>query len=328
MSGVYPLKFEPLIVPKPWGGSRIAAIHPELGIPPTKPTGESWEFVDLPGKSSVIANGPWKGRTFAQILIRSGEELISDVRPTSQGGFPLMIKYLDAREDLSIQVHPSSGHGAKTEALYVINAEKDAVIYRGFNEQVSAQQARTAIENGTIAEQLARVRARPDRCYFMPGGTCHAYGAGIFGVEIQIPSETTFRVFDWGRGDRDLHVEEAIACMNLQPANVAENEKRSHVAGVYTSMSMICNCDYFTIEKVRMAESWEQEIPYDRPSLWIVLEGRGKIIDSPAGIDVAFAKGDVLFVPPNMPQAKVILEKDTQWLDVQIPHGPNEVRLA
>lgn len=321
-------------MPKPWGGRKIAALGREFPDPNT-PIGESWELVDLPGQSSVVSNGPLAGTTLHEILNSAGGDLLSEVKPTAEGGFPLLVKYLDARENLSIQVHPDVEYAAanpgvrsKTEALYVLEAEPGAVIYRGIKPGVSPQQFRRDIESGAVVGDMIQIPAKAGQCLFLPGGTCHAYGAGILGIEIQTPGDTTFRVYDWGRGDRDLHIEESLACIDFEARAFAAAERRTHVGGVFTTMSKICTCDAFTIEKVRMVEEYGQEIPYDRPAVWVVLEGTGVITGSPAGVDVEYKAGDVLLLPACLHDAAVQIRSNTVWLDVQFPRVGTDILLA
>ena len=165
----------------------------------------------------------------------------------------------------------------------------------------------------------------------MPSGTCHAIGPNVLLCEIQTPSDSTFRLYDWGRPEtpeRHLHIEEALACMHLQPTDVREIEKRSHIAGVFTTVSRLCSCDDFTIEKVRMFEGFGQEISYNRPAVWVVLEGAGTISKTPAKVDVPFGKGDVLLMPACMDDARVDMDADTVWLEVQFPQRLEEQRFA
>lgn len=331
---LYPLRFRPTLVPKPWGGRKIAQLGRDL--PPSgEPIGESWELVDLPGKSSVVTNGPLAGRTLQELIAIDPEPIMADVRLTAEGGFPLLVKYLDARENLSIQVHPDVAYAAehpgvrsKTEAIYVLEADPDAVVYRGIKPGVSPQQFRRDIDAGTVVEDLIRSPARAGQCLYLPGGTCHAYGAGIFGVEIQTPGDTTFRLYDWDRTNRELHIEEALACIDFESREFAAAQRRTHVAGVFTTMSKLCTCDAFTIEKVRMVEEYGQEIPYDRPAVWVVLEGSGVITGSPAGVDVEFKRGDVLLLPACLHDAAVKIRRDTVWLDIQFPRVGTDILLA
>ncbi len=331
---LYPLSFRPILVPKPWGGRKIASLGRDLSSADA-PIGESWELVDLPGKSSVVASGPLAGQTLRQILTSDPAAVMGDVRLTAEGGFPLLVKYLDARENLSIQVHPDVAHAAanpgvrsKTEALYVLEVEPNAVVYRGIRPGVSPQQFRRDIDSGAVVQDMIEVPAKAGQCLFLPGGTCHAYGAGIFGVEIQTPGDTTYRLYDWGRTNRNLHIDDALACIDFEARSFPAAERRTHVAGVFTTMSKICSCDSFTIEKVRMVEEYGQEIPYDRPAVWIVLEGSGVITGSPAGVDVAFKRGDVLLLPACLHDAKVKIHTNTVWLDIQFPRVGTDILLA
>lgn len=333
----YPLRFRPLFVDKPWGGRKIAGLGRDLPGPPQRPVGESWELVDLPGRSSVVADGPLAGRTLRDLFDSDAASLMGDLRPTPEGGFPLLVKYLDARENLSVQVHPDAAYAAahpgarsKTEALYILDAEPGAVVYRGVKPGVSPQQLRRDAESGNIVDDLIATPVKAGQCLFLPAGTCHAYGAGVFGVEIQTPGDTTFRLFDWGRTDRELHLDEALACVNFETgaADFARAERRTHVAGVFTTLSKVCTCDAFTIEKARMVEQYGQEIPYDRPAVWVVLEGSGVITGSPAGIEVEFKQGDVLLMPACLHEARVQIRRDAVWLDVQFPRVGTDILLA
>ncbi len=331
---LYPLRFKPMFVPKPWGGRRIASLGRDLPAS-GEPIGESWELVDLPGRSSVISSGPLAGRTLHDVLEADPRALLGDVRPTSEGGFPLLVKYLDAQENLSVQVHPDAAHAdadqgirSKTEALYILHAEPGAVVYRGITPGVSPQQFREDLQAGRVVEDLIQTPVKQGQCLYLPGGTCHAYGAGILGVEIQTPGDTTYRLYDWGRTDRELHIDEAMACIDFGARDFARAERRTHVAGVFTTMSKLCSCDAFTIEKVRMVEAYGQEIPYDRPAVWVVLEGSGVITGSPAGVDVEFGSGDVLLLPACLHDAALRIHRNTVWLDIQFPRTGTDILLA
>ncbi|MCC6908180.1 MAG: class I mannose-6-phosphate isomerase [Phycisphaerales bacterium] len=331
---LYPLRFKPVFVPKPWGGRRIASLGRDL--PPSgEPIGESWELVDLPGCSSVVSNGPLAGRTLHDVLAADPRAVLGDVRPTGEGGFPLLVKYLDAQQNLSVQVHPDAAHAdpdrgirSKTEAIYILHAEPGAVVYRGIKPGITPQQFRKDIESDRVVEDLIQTPVKQGQCLFLPGGTCHAYGAGIMGVEIQTPGDTTYRLYDWGRTDREMHIDQAMACIDFEARDFARAERRTHVAGVFTTMSKLCSCDAFTIEKVRMVEEYGQEIPYDRPAVWVVLEGEGVITGSAAGIDVEFGSGDVLLLPACLHDAAVKIRRNTVWLDVQFPRAGTDILLA
>lgn len=323
---LYPLKFRPIFVAKVWGGRRLASLGRDLpGEDDSTPIGESWELADLENARSAVANGPLEGWTLRDVIEEHGEELLGTLE-LMDGRFPLLVKYLDARRPLSVQVHPTDtyvkdhpDHHVKSEAWFILEAEPGAVIYRGVKDGITREQFRRRLEERTIVDALVEVPVKAGDLYYLPSGTCHALGGGIVLAEIQTPSDSTFRLFDWDRTDREMHIEEAMKCIEVGPPDVRRNERRSHIAGVFTTVTRLCSCEHFYIERVRMSEGYGQEIPYARPAVWIVLEGDGMISRTPAGVDVPFSRGDVLLIPANMDKARVDLRADTVWLDVQFP---------
>ncbi len=347
---LYPLKFTPIYKSKVWGGRTLEKLGRTLPDGPATLIGESWEIADLGATSasgggggearSVIADGPLEGRTLHDAIAQFGPALIGDLLLTESGEFPLLVKYLDAGENLSVQVHPSAEYAAahpeahlKSEAWYIVHAEPEAVIYKGLHEGVTPQQIRQAITAGSQADVEAlmiRVPVKAGDCHYLPSGTVHALGGGILVAEVQTPSDTTFRVYDWGRTGRELHVEAALASMHMGPARTQAYEKRTHIAGMFTTVSKLVSCEHFRIEKVRMSEAYEQEIPYDQPTVWMVLEGAGRITPGiPArqgkhprpGGPVTFSAGDTLLMPAKMPDARVAFDQDTTWLEVSFPQA-------
>ncbi len=337
---LYPLRFEPIYKEKVWGGRALERLGRALPGDAT-PIGESWELADLATGSasgggaaaqrSVIANGHLAGKTLHDAVSVYGERLLGRLRLTDDGGFPLLVKFLDARQNLSVQVHPSPQYAAthegvhlKSEAWYVVDAEPDAAIYKGVREGVEPEAFREAIDRGGVEELMIRVPVKVGDCHYLPSGTCHALGAGVVVAEVQTPSDTTFRVYDWGRTDRQLHIDEAMACIRFGPAEVGRYEQRSHIAGVFTTMSRLVTCEHFRIEKVRMTQSYEQEIPYDQPAVWIVLEGGGTIEPGGGREGVRFERGQTMLIPAGMDDARVALAEDTVWLEVTFPQAMSE----
>jgi mannose-6-phosphate isomerase len=236
----YPLTFVPLLYDKVWGGDRLA----RLGKPVKAgaKVGESWELADLGQTSasgagggaarSVIASGALAGKSLHDAITAWGHNLLGAARLADDasgvagaGGFPLLIKFLDARENLSVQVHPSPAYAArhpsaklKTECWYILDAEPGAVIYKGLRPGLTAGDFRAHIADGTVHQDMIAVPAVVGECHNLPSGTVHALGAGVVVAEVQTPSDTTFRVFDWGRAGRELHVEQALACIDFPPA--------------------------------------------------------------------------------------------------------------
>ena len=266
-SPLYPLKFEPIYKEKVWGGRTLKKLGHALPGDDDALIGESWELADLGQTSvsgggggqerSVITNGPLTGSTIQDAMSRFGTSLMGRLKPTEHGGFPILVKFLDAQSNLSVQVHPSPTYAQahpeahlKSEAWYIIDAEPDAVIYKGVQDGVTPEQFRDAIDAGTVEDLLIKVPAKSGDCHYLPSGTCHALGSGILVAEVQTPSDTTFRVYDWGRTDRELHIEQAMQCIRWGPPDVTAFEQRSHIAGMFTTVTRLVTCEHFRIEKV------------------------------------------------------------------------------
>ncbi len=349
---LYPLKFEPIYKEKVWGGRTLEKLGRSL--PTGQKIGESWELADLAATSasgggggaerSRVRNGPLAGKTLREVIDIYGPRLLGRLPVNDAGEFPLLVKFLDASENLSVQVHPSPEYARshpeahlKSEAWYVVDCVPGSVIYKGVKPGTTPEDFRRAIESNHVEELMIAVPVKPGDCHYLPSGTCHALGAGILVAEVQTPSDTTFRVYDWGRTGRELHVEQALACIDFSgggPANARRHEKRSHIAGMFTAVSHLVSCEFFRIEKVRMTEGYEQEIPYDQPTIWMVLEGRGWITpgsDAPgsgtpasAAKPVDFQRGDTLLIPAHSSDARVRLDADTVWLEVSFPQAMNQ----
>ena len=220
-----PLVFAPILVPKPWGGGRLAD---DWGKSPPDDGryGESWEISPLSGEGrgpSVAEGGPYHGLSLPEIAGRLGERLLG-----SFPDFPLLFKFLDAREALSVQVHPSRACAArhphlagKTESWYVMDAAPGAVIYRGLREGVSVAEVRAAAGTRRMVELLRAYPARPGDFHHLPGGTVHALGAGVMAAEPQTPGDVTLRLYDWteeyDRPRRPLHTEQALLALEIDP---------------------------------------------------------------------------------------------------------------
>ena len=331
---LYPLKFSPIYKEKVWGGRTLEKIGRTLPGDSNTKIGESWELVDLSTTSvsgggggaerSVVSNGDLAGKSLHELIEQFGKDLIGDLPLTEDGNFPLLVKFLDANEHLSVQVHPSQEYAdthddafLKSECWYVVNATSNGCIFKGIKQGVTPQQYRKAIEDGNVEELMIKIPVKAGDCHYLPSGTCHALGAGVLVAEVQTPSDTTFRVYDWGREGRELHIDQAMACIDFGPCDV-EEDKRSHVAGMFTTVTRLVTCEYFILERIKMSESYEQEIPYDQPAVWMIVEGDGEII-MPDGTITEFTKGETLLIPAKMDGAKVKLNNDTVWLETTFP---------
>lgn len=327
---VYPLILEPILKHRIWGGRRLES-QLRKRLPPGEAIGESWEVADLEDDQSIVAIGPEKGKTLGQLVRLWGEDLVGRAK-LIDGRFPLLIKFLDAFQPLSVQVHPDQAAAArlggrvriKNEAWYVIDADQDAWILRGVRAGVDDATLRSALDAGRVESVLNRVPARPGHCYYLPSGIVHALGPGVLVAEVQTPSDVTYRLHDWGRTDpatgrpRELHIENALASVRYD-AVPASAEQPQHVASVWTSISSLVRCESFVIERVRMADSVEQLIPYEELVVWIVLEGSGSIACGGLGQPLTFGVGDTVVLPAALKDGRVRVHKRSMWLEVSIP---------
>ena len=232
------LTLDPILVPKPWGGRRLARSGktPLPAGPATARYGESWEVADLPDGVATasesgrtrVADGPHRGKTVRRLISERGAALLGSASPTPAGDFPLLFKLLDTTEHLSIQVHPDRALAAtrpgwmpKTESWYVLHAEPGAVIFKGLLDGVEKGDVRSAAGTPRMADLMNRVETRRGDFHHLPAGTVHALGAGITVAEVQTPSDTTFRLYDWteeyDRPPRPLHTGPAVEALLPDP---------------------------------------------------------------------------------------------------------------
>ncbi len=312
MTAPYPLAFAPILLDKVWGGDRLA----RLGKPvaPGSRVGESWEVADLATTSasgagggaaiSVIADGPLCGNTLNEAVRLWGADLLGASRPTPDGRFPLLVKYLDARENLSVQVHPSTAYALahpeahlKTECWYILDATPGAVIYKGVNAGVtraSFEAHLLSADGSAILSDLASVPAVIGDLHELPSGTVHALGAGVMVAEVQTPSDTTFRVFDWGRSGRQMHVAEALECIRFGPARDA-----TRFAGA--SPCRLVSTDSFTVDEHRLQPGAEAPLVAAgsrRCVVFLVVAGSGEFSASNGSFAPVSARAGTTLVIP------------------------------
>jgi len=312
----YPLKFKPTYKQRIWGGQKLREVFGK-DIPPDKKVGESWEVADLPNDKSIITNGELEGQTLGSVTEKYPKEIMGD--DNFSGPYPLLIKFLDAEDILSIQVHPDEqtcrrmGKGEpKTECWYIIFAAPGAVIYKGLKKGVTKEKFTKAIKEGNVAELLSKVPVEIGQCHFLPAGTAHSIGAGLLIAEIQTPSDTTYRVFDFNRVDdsgksRELHIEEALESIHF---DMSEDEL------LVTTVGRLVDCEKFRIDKGHQAKDCELLLSTGKMKTLIILSGFGAIL-SAEGDFVEFRAGDCLVVPAAY-EGAVRFADDTQYLTVTI----------
>src|SRR5580700_12207000 len=224
---LYPLRFEPIYQYRLWGGRRLADLL-AAPLPGDGPIGEAWILSDREDHPSHVADGPLKGRTVGELMQQCPVPLMGKLAGRFPR-FPLLLKFLDAREMLSVQVHPSNAHKdllpagetGKTEAWVVLQASANSRIYAGLKPGTTADDLRCALANGTVAERIACFAPKAGDGVFIPAGTVHTLGGGVVVFEIQQNSDVTFRLYDWGHVDpktgqpRPLQLEQALACVDF-----------------------------------------------------------------------------------------------------------------
>lgn len=345
---LYPFKFRPRFFEKMWGGRKMQSL---LGknLPADVPVGESWELFDFPPGvvensagwlSSEVANGPLAGKTIHELVAEHGSDLMGDVKLVSpHGQFPVLIKFLDAKDDLSVQVHPDEKYAAahpdaflKTEAWYVVQNDAGAKLYKGLSPGVTREAFERAIAEGTVESCIETVEARPGNCVFMPSGTVHALGAGILAWEVQTPSDTTYRVFDFNRIDastgrpRKLHVEQALACIDFS-GGPDPKQPRSTMSGKLTTVSRLVTSPYFILDKVRMRGGVDNEpLPYAQPTVWTMLEGEAHLHADGLAEPVVVTRGETILLPARMKTPSISTRCDCVWLEVTFPANPGQPR--
>ena len=318
---MYPLKFEPILKQILWGGDKIISFK-QLNEALSN-VGESWEVSAVEGSESIVANGTDKGLTLPEMVRKYKEELVGEANYARFGNkFPLLIKFIDAKLDLSIQVHPDDDlakkrHNSfgKNEMWYVIDADKGAKLISGFSEQITPKEYKDRIYNGTFAEVLQTCAIKPGDVFYAPAGRAHGIGAGSSVADIQQTSDITYRIFDYNRKDKDgksreLHTSQAIDAINFSDV---QDDFRTEYEHIENEPVEIVASPYFTTSIYEMTE----EITCDYSELdsfviFICVEGACSIVDDEKN-EISLVAGDTILLPAAtqevtiQPQGKVKL---------------------
>jgi len=306
-----PLTFSPLYMTRVWGGRSLETLY-SRPLPDEQPYGESWEITDRPEEQSVVNEGPLKGKTLHELWTQQREELFG--KDLSGDRFPLLIKILDARDDLSIQVHPpthlaeSLGGEPKTEMWYIADCEPEAKLYIGFKNGVSRGDFEQALTDGSVAEKVHAVKPKPGESIFIPSGRLHAIGAGFLIYEIQQNSDTTYRVFDWNRvgldgQPRDLHVDESMKSIDFDDFEPGMDEPVD---------DNIASCEFFNVDELDLSQGSSVKNHDERFSIITVVSGE---LSSEKGH--TFEKGSFLILPRG--GAPLTATRDSKVLQTTIP---------
>lgn len=328
MSQLYPLKFHSIFKEKVWGGNRLQTIlNKEI---PTKKTGESWEISAVENNISIVFNGFLAGNSLEEIIEIYMGDLVGD-RVFEEFGcvFPLLLKFIDANDVLSVQVHPDNemamkkhnGFG-KTELWYIVDAEKDAFLYAGFSKALTKSDFKNKIALNDVKSTLRKENAQKGDVFFIPAGLIHATGAGVLFAEIQQTSDVTYRVYDWNRKDsngklRDLHIEDALEALDFHKVNTARVKYSEK-----TNESNLINInDFFVVNKLLLNEDYLAEYnELDSFVIYMCLNGRAKILYGNDNYEI-IERGETVLIPSVLETVKLIPEDNVEILEVYLPEN-------
>src|SRR6266850_1844108 len=311
---LYPLKFRPIFKERVWGGRNLERLYGKQ-LPPALPIGESWEITDREGDVSEVTNGALAGKSLRWLMEEHGAELLGEARPAA-GRFPLLIKILDAREKLSIQVHPPAavakelGGEPKTEMWYIADATPEADLYVGLRKGVTRSQFEHAIKDGTVAGCVHRVRVKAGDVMFLPSGRLHAIGAGNVIFEIQQNSDTTYRVFDWNRvgtdgKPRELHVAQSLASIDFndfEPRLIQSKYSRN----LAMKMRYIVENDLFRVDACQVKRG--QRFYLRSPSVQVIGVLRGRLQFTYGEHRLDAVAGEFILLPASLERVTVVAE--------------------
>ncbi|MCS6771502.1 MAG: class I mannose-6-phosphate isomerase [Kiritimatiellae bacterium] len=303
-----PLFFFPIYRDYLWGGDRIAKRY-RRSIPQNR-CAESWEISARPEGPSVVEMGPLAGARLTELVNQYPSALMGEAH---QAAFPLLIKLIDARETLSVQVHPNqttalrSGGEPKTEMWYVLDADPGAAVYLGFQEGVTRREIEAAARAGTVDQLLVRRPVSAGEAIFVPGGCVHAIGAGCLMFECQQSSNTTFRLFDWNRMGRDgrpreLHVERALEAIDWGGQTLAAGRPASESLGA-GGVEDLVQCDYFRVRRIRFEESFKVDADPPRFQILFMAEGEAELLWNDGTVPIPF--GRTVLLPAEIREALV-----------------------
>ena len=316
----YPLTFAPIYLEKIWGGRNL---HRLFGreLPEGQAIGESWELADLPEGVSVVTNGPDAGTTLTELTARLGSRLLGGAAAMPDGRFPLLLKLLDANDILSLQVHPDADAVAaiggdatlKTECWYICES-RDGIIYKGCLPDVSAEMFRNAIETDLVEQVVRRYDVADGDFHYLPAGTVHALGAGVVVAEVQTPSDTTYRVTDWGRG-REIHVDRSMQCIHFEPAD-------DEAPGADGETLLVT--EFFTVARRVLAGGGAAVCPPGRCAALMFLEAdQGATVRHGGDIEpaVAVRAGNTVLLPADLASPVVDAAGSCEWLEIVLPEA-------
>ena len=331
MTNLYPLKFVPVLKERVWGGGTLAAEYGKKAKEGSR-IGESWELSGVQGDLSYVANGFLEGNSLEEITeVYMGDLVGEEIFEKYGREFPLLIKLIDASEDLSVQVHPGDElakerHHAygKTEMWYILEAAENAKIYTGFNRKMNRESFTKSLEQGDITEKLHIEKPSPGDVFYIPSGRIHAIGKGVVLAEIQQTSDITYRVWDWnrkaaGNDERELHTGLAVDAIDYNNYDSYKTKAEPQLNDTVN----ITDCEYFTTNIIYIDKTIVKDYSLtDSFVIYICIEGRAKLEWDGGAEDIS--KGETVLIPAIMESIAIVPGQDVKILEVFIKAGKQE----
>jgi len=327
MSTLYPFIFTPIYKSKIWGGNKCNTILYKTDAP-KELCGESWEISGIEDECSVVSNGELAGNTLNELIDIYMDEIVgTKILDKYDHEFPLLIKFLDVNDLLSLQVHPNDKlaerrHNSlgKTEIWYIVQADKDAELSIGFNKSIDKD---IFIENAItnrLPEIINTTKAQSDEAYFIPAGLVHGGGKGLLIAEIQQSSDVTYRIFDWNRKDsegkaRELHLDMALDALDYS----SKNDYRSVFEKKLNEPSQVATCDYFTVNRLEFSKPFDKDYSLlDSFVVYMCLDGEFSISYN-ENESITILKGQTVLIPAKLDKLQLIPNKKAEILEVFVP---------
>lgn len=332
---LYPLLFRPNMHSVVWGGERLCAYKGLAQM--AEPIGESWEVSAVPSSTSIVSNGVFKGRDLISVIAEYPEAILGKaVNERYQGKLPLLVKFIDAKQDLSIQVHPNDemaqrehGKMGKSEMWYVIRADEGAHLYAGFKTEISPEEYERRVADGSIVEVLADHSVKAGDVFYLPAGRVHAICGGILLAEVQQSSDVTYRIYDYNRPGmdgkpRELHTELAARALDY---HVEENYRTDYIDSTNRATQII-DTPYFDVRVMEISKPFHRDLrKYDSFIISMCIEGSCKISVRSTGYEILLRQGHSTLIPAAIADYDVVpLAGTTRLLDAFIDNQDNGMK--
>lgn len=301
---MYPIKLNPIFKEIVWGGERLKSDYGyESDL---NNIAEAWVLTARNDGDNTVKNGQFSGQSFAE-LIKNNPQFLGK-KGEKYNEFPLLIKFIDAKSDLSIQVHPDDDYArvhenslGKTEAWYILDCSDDAELIYGFNKEISKEEFEKSIKDNSFLNHVNKVKVKKGDIFFIEAGTLHAIGGGILLAEVQQNCNTTYRVYDYGRlvggKPRELHIEKALDVTNTLPPVRSAEAEGAEVVISDAKVQKLCSCEFFTMTSLKLNGKYEYICDEASFLSVLILDGSGSITAGNTAVSVK--KGDSIFIPAN-----------------------------